>query len=82
MSERQFHAIYLRDEYCRYGFVECCAVLHYVSNKMCKYFLKFTMLIVAPTGSMKRVTRRSIFKFSSRHRNVTGRVAALRNETL
>lgn len=34
-----------------------------------------SILIVLPTGSTNRVTRESIFKFSSKHRNVTGRVA-------
>jgi len=34
------------------------------------------MLIVAPTGSTKRVTRLSTPRFSSRQRKVIGRVAA------
>lgn len=36
-----------------------------------------SMLMVAPTGSTKRVTLLSIPKFSSRHRKVTGSVPAL-----
>lgn len=36
-----------------------------------------SMLMVAPTGSTKRVIRLSILLFSSRHLNVTGRVAEL-----
>ena len=36
-----------------------------------------SMLTVAPTGSTNLVTRLSMPKFSSRHRNVTGSVAAL-----
>lgn len=36
-----------------------------------------SMLIVAPTGSTKRVTLESIFRFSSRHLKVTGSVAEL-----
>jgi hypothetical protein len=36
-----------------------------------------SMLIVAPRGSMNRVTRLSTLLFSSRHRNVMGRVAEL-----
>lgn len=39
-----------------------------------------SMLMVAPMGSTKRVTRLSIFRFSSRHRKVTGNVPALRTE--
>lgn len=39
-----------------------------------------SMLIVAPTGSTKRVIRLSILLFSSRHLNVTGRVAELPGE--
>lgn len=35
------------------------------------------MLIVAPTGNTKRVTRLSIPMFSSRHLNVIGKVAEL-----
>ena len=35
------------------------------------------MFIVVPTGRIKRVMRRSTFKFSSRQRKVTGNVAAL-----
>lgn len=38
------------------------------------------MLIVAPTGSTKRVTLLSIPRFSSRQRKVTGRVPALEEE--
>lgn len=37
-----------------------------------------SMLMVAPTGSTKRVTLLSIPRFSSRQRKVTGRVPALR----
>ena len=37
-----------------------------------------SMFIVAPTGNMNRVIRLSIFKFSSRHLNVIGNVAALK----
>lgn len=33
--------------------------------------------MVLPTGKTNLVTRESIFKFSSRHRNVTGNVAEL-----
>lgn len=36
------------------------------------------MLIVAPSGSTNRVTRRSIFSLSSRFRKVTGSVAPLK----
>ena len=36
-----------------------------------------SMLIVAPIGKTKRVTRQSIPLFSSKHRNVIGSVAAL-----
>ena len=39
-----------------------------------------SMLIVVPTGRMKRVIRGSNFKFSSKQRNVTGNVAALWKE--
>lgn len=39
-----------------------------------------SMLMVAPMGSTKRVTRLSIFRFSSRQRKVTGNVPALREE--
>jgi hypothetical protein len=35
------------------------------------------MLTVAPIGNTNRVTRLSNFKFSSKHRNVTGNDAAL-----
>ena len=35
------------------------------------------MFIVVPTGRIKRVMRRSTFKFSSKQRKVTGNVAAL-----
>ena len=35
------------------------------------------MLTVAPIGKTKRVTRRSNFNVSSKHRNVTGNDAAL-----
>lgn len=38
------------------------------------------MLIVAPTGNTKRVTRLSIPMFSSRHLNVIGKVAELKAE--
>lgn len=41
-----------------------------------------SMLIVAPTGNTKRVTLESIFKFSSRHLNVTGRVAELKSSKI
>lgn len=37
------------------------------------------MLMVAPTGRTKRVTRLSIPQFSSRQRKVTGSVAALQH---
>lgn len=37
-----------------------------------------SMLMVAPTGSTKRVTRLSTWLFSSRHLKVMGRVAELR----
>lgn len=37
-----------------------------------------SILMVAPMGSTKRVTRLSIFRFSSRQRKVTGNVPALR----
>lgn len=37
-----------------------------------------SMLMVAPTGSTKRVTLLSKFKLFSKHWNVTGRVAALK----
>lgn len=36
------------------------------------------MLIVAPTGRTNLVTRLSMPRFSSRHRNVTGNVPALK----
>lgn len=36
-----------------------------------------SMFIVLPTGSTNLVTRESILRFSSKHRNVTGRVAEL-----
>lgn len=39
-----------------------------------------SMLMVAPIGSTKRVTRLSIFRFSSRQRKVTGNVPALRKQ--
>lgn len=39
-----------------------------------------SMLMVAPMGSTKRVTRLSIFRFSSRQRKVTGNVPALKEE--
>lgn len=39
-----------------------------------------SMLMVAPMGSTKRVTRLSTFRFSSRQRKVTGNVPALREE--
>jgi len=39
-----------------------------------------SMLMVAPTGSTKRVMRLSIRLFSSRHLKVTGSVAELREE--
>lgn len=35
------------------------------------------MFIVLPIGRTKRVTLESILRFSSRHRNVTGKVAEL-----
>lgn len=41
-----------------------------------------SILMVAPMGSTKRVTRLSIFRFSSRQRKVTGNVPALRTEGL
>ena len=37
------------------------------------------MFIVAPTGNTNRVTLESILRFSSRHLNVTGNVAELKN---
>lgn len=40
-----------------------------------------SMLMVAPTGSTKRVTLLSIPRFSSRQRKVTGSVPALWEET-
>lgn len=39
-----------------------------------------SMLMVAPTGSTKRVTLLSTLLFSSKHLNVTGRVAELKKE--
>lgn len=39
-----------------------------------------SILMVAPMGSTKRVTRLSIFRFSSRQRKVTGNVPALTEE--
>lgn len=39
-----------------------------------------SMLMVAPTGSTKRVTLLSTLLFSSKHLNVTGRVAELEKE--
>lgn len=39
-----------------------------------------SILMVAPMGSTKRVTRLSIFRFSSRQRKVTGNVPALRDK--
>ena len=41
-----------------------------------------SMLMVAPTGSTKRVIRLSILLFSSRHLKVTGRVAELGEKEL
>lgn len=41
-----------------------------------------SMLMVAPTGSTKRVIRLSILLFSSRHLKVTGRVAELGDERI
>lgn len=38
------------------------------------------MLMVAPTGSTKRATRRSMWLFSRRHLKVMGSVAELRAE--
>lgn len=40
-----------------------------------------SMLTVAPTGKTKRVTLLSIPLFSSKHRKVTGSVAALQKIT-
>lgn len=40
-----------------------------------------SMLMVAPTGSTKRVTLLSTLLFCSKHLNVTGRVAELEKET-
>ncbi len=40
-----------------------------------RYYLP--ILTVAPIGNTKRVTRRSNFNVSSKHRNVTGNDAAL-----
>lgn len=37
-----------------------------------------SILMVAPTGRMKRVILLSTCRFSSKHRNVMGRVAALK----
>lgn len=39
-----------------------------------------SMLMVAPTGRTKRVTLLSMPRFSSKHRNVTGKVPALRRK--
>lgn len=39
-----------------------------------------SMFMVAPSGSMKRVTRLSTLLFSSMQRNVTGRVAVLKKK--
>lgn len=40
------------------------------------------MLTVAPIGKTKRVTRRSNFNVSSKHRNVTGNDAALKSSII
>ena len=41
-----------------------------------------SILIVAPTGKINLVILLSIFKFSSKHRIVTGKVAALKKKEM
>lgn len=46
--------------------------------KMSENERNYTIVIVAPRGKTNLVTRRSILRFSSKLRNVTGNVAPLK----
>jgi hypothetical protein len=83
IRKAQITVVYLSNKYWSDCFIQRCAIL-IINIYFIIYYIKYiifiilcTIFIVAPTGKTNLVTLESILRFSSKHLNVTGKVAEL-----